>query len=243
MAIAQTYNQRISAPDVARQAEYRRNLNMRRVAQQRDQQEQRDAYTQKIGEELRQSQRPVSQSDAQKKQEVRDFQQKIKEVTNDRETHTMSDDLLRIAESSGASKAVNVAKMALHAREALHDYSSKWWGLAFFLALIKDSFIDPSAIIPPLGMILKPMVGWPMTIFFFIFLWGGGYIRKRLGQRFYRYVILFLIMSFFPFVNILMPETVIAVFVRWRISKKEADKAKRVEKNIKGIQEYDEQEE
>ncbi|MFA5987010.1 MAG: hypothetical protein WC819_06730 [Parcubacteria group bacterium] len=242
MAIAQTYNQRISAPDVARQAEYRRNLTMRRVAQQRDQQEQRDAYTQKMGEDLRQSQRPASQSDAQKKQEVRDFQQKIKEVTNDREIYTMSDDLLRIAESEGSMSkmAVNVAKMAVHAREALHDYTSKWWGLAFFLALIKDGLIDPSTIIPPLGMVLKPMVGWPMTLFFFIFLWGGGYIRKRLGQRFYRYAILFLIMSFFPFVNIFMPETVIAVFVRWRISKKEADKAKGVVKNIKEIQEYDE---
>lgn len=220
MATAQTQNY-YDQQGVGRDAREREHSRSLKRAQQQSQYEKNLA-----GDLKNRQQASYPRTDAQKKQELRQRQQRFSQkFIKDPELQDISDDVTDVFTSSPTMLPVNITKIAFDSRQALTDWISKWWVVAFYLAALKDAIIDPT-------VITGPLIGWPLQIYFFIFLFGGGFVRKRLKKTIAKMLILFII-GFIPIVNIIIPETLLAVFLRWDSSKKAAEKGNNNLKRIK----------
>ncbi len=208
------YNGGVTVEELARQREQRLRLREMRIAQNSDQETQKRAYTQKIAQGVQASQHEVPKSETQKKQEIKQIQRQISKKIKDQELQAIADDVTDVFLSSKIAMPVQVAKIAIDSRAALKDYHSKWWLVATVLAIVKDTIGD-----------LSIFFGLMLSLYFLIFLMGGGFVKKYLKKKILILVIL-IIISFIPIVNIIIPETLIAVFVRWDGSRKAAAKAR-----------------
>lgn len=208
------YNSGISAQELARQRAQRLKLQEMRVMQQRDQEMQKQAYTKQMAQGVQASHHDMPKSEAQKKQEIKHIQRQISKKIQNQELQNIADDVTDVFLSSKMAMPVQVAKIAIDSRAALKDYHSKWWLVATVLAIVKDTIGD-----------LSVFFGLMLSLYFLIFLMGGGFVKKYLKKKILILVIL-MIISFIPIVNIIVPETLIAVFVRWDGSRKAAEKGK-----------------
>lgn len=137
-----------------------------------------------------------------------------------KETRQILQDTRRIVGSSKVTMPAHVVRAAVHARAALKDFRSKWWIVGFAVAFFKDTLGDITWI---LGVLAQ--------VFLIIFLFGGGFFRKYLKRYLWKYFFV-MIIGFIPVLNIVIPDAVIAVFVRWNDSRKEYYKAKKTLENI-----------
>jgi len=214
MATAQAYYDNRSVVDIAREDERSRNIKRAQAEQQRKQKE--EIHMQQIAQGVNTSRQNIPQNQAktqaQQKHRMRKVQQFAHENINDTELHNIADNVADTFSSSKAMLPIKISKLAYDSRAALTDYKSKWWVLAFTLAFIKDGFFD-FAVLP----------GYALSIYFFIFLFGGGFVKKYLKKKIAIFIILFLV-GFIPGLNVIIPETLFMVFLRWYGSQKAAEK-------------------
>jgi hypothetical protein len=216
--------------------QHKRNLQMARIEREKKIGHEKTAHNQKIAQSVSRERfqgynavknDKKSESEQERKNDIRSNQRGVRKVTNDREIHIIVDDITDIATSSKTMMPMNVIKAAIHAREALHDYKSKLWIVGFTVAFFKDTIGD-----------ISYFLGIMAQIYLVIFLFGGGFLKKQAGKLVLKRVIIPIIIGFIPVLNIIVPDAIIQVYVRWHISKKEYKKAEAYNKAISNSEEF-----
>lgn len=222
--------------ELKRDLAYKRNLQIARVDYENSLEKEKQEHIQKVAHAM-----SVGRFGAQAfegdhdnqsaKSDIRELQGAVKRMTKDQEAHRIIDDATDVFTGSKMAMPVNVIKAAVHAREALHDYGSKWWIVGFAIAAFKDTVGD-----------ISYFFGLMAQVFLLIFLFGGGFLRKQIGKQVLKRLIIPILIGLIPGLNVIIPDAILQVFIRWNISRKESHKAKaRLEKIERYSEEYDEE--
>ncbi len=128
----------------------------------------------------------------------------------------------RFSTESTAQKVLDAAQLALEHRKAIKVGDLSVFIPAFVFAIAKDGFLD---MIPGIGQILGP----PVAIYLFIFLWGHGVWKMRIMTRII--VGILSLLDFIPVVG-MIPMSTLAVFYVYRQVNKRAFESKMALKEI-----------
>lgn len=111
------------------------------------------------------------------------------------------------------------ASLAMKHRKRVKDGDFSVFLMPLSFAISKDFLFDVINAIPVIGFFLGGMLGLPITVYLFIFMWGRGKWKLR--------IIFFLISLFdiIPGVG-LIPFTTASVIYGYHLARKDADEAK-----------------
>ena len=195
------YNSGISAEDLARQREQRLRLQEMRMVQQREQEMQKQAYTQKMAQNVNASRQGVPKSEAQKKQTLNAQRQAIKQKEQ--------------APKINAARKAQLKKQ----QKIIKKYERTSWTL-LYVAAIFDDIADVLTI---------PIVSTALSICSSLYvnfkLWSIGSEKARNKMRLKRAGLL--VLDLIPIIN-WIPVTTWIVYNAQQDEKKRVKKARKI---------------